>query len=208
MNTKTLTDEIKVLKEKNFVQDFDDVGPYIIVRTSNMLCPFLAIGRIGIGFLESKTVFTGILPIATDALDKHEILGSINASRYVEGIGFKLEPFTMFTKKIRFTSLGRINEEMNELIRDLESSEELVKLIRKLKPEIKVSIEMLPDFVMSDKRETEHVQLRSMQIAWFITVSKLITKGFSYKGDIYSIIELIELIAKKLHYMDGRLINL
>jgi len=192
-----IPDEIKILRKKNLVQEFYEAGSYIVVKTLNMLCPFLAITRVDMVpfFPEAKTVFMGILPLSAYTPGEREESRSGRAQYHLKGVGCKLEPFTIFTK-IRFTSLGEAKQESDKLISSIESNRRTMELIRKLNPEFKVFLGEFPSFI---KRETGNIY--SSELAWFIVVSKLLVKGPFYTKDIYLLVDLIESVAGGLQHM-------
>ncbi|MGQ9597267.1 MAG: hypothetical protein ACUVQY_08050 [Thermoproteota archaeon] len=194
-----IPDEIKILRKKNLVQEFYETESYIVVKTSDMLCPFLAITRVGMVpfFPEAKTVFMGILPLSTCAPGEREESRSGYALHRLRGVGCKLEPFTIFTK-IRFTSLGEAKEESDKLISSIESNQRAMELIRKLNPEFKVFLGEFPSFIRGTG-EAENGY--SSEFAWFIVVSKLLVKSPFRTKDIYLVVNLIESVAGGLRHM-------
>ncbi|MEM2598307.1 MAG: hypothetical protein QW482_01200 [Thermoproteota archaeon] len=192
------SEEIRVLKEKNYVHSFDDAKPYIIIKTQNMLCPILAIRKIGITPIESKAVFIGILPLA--GMAQNEGLEPTDKPNPLEDIGCELKPVTLFSKRVHFQNIGKNDKRIEELIKYLEYDQNLTELIKKIKPQVKISINVLPAFFMRWEKMVKN-SISNGQIAWFIAVSKMLNKGPWYKTDICLIITLIELIARKLNHI-------
>lgn len=188
-------DEVKILAKKRLVKDFQETGSYVLARTSNMICPFLAIRRMGVFPFspETKTVFIGILPLSTLV---HRGFHDNELDRF-RGIGCKLEPFTIFTK-IRFTHLGGGGEICERLVSNIESNRKIIELVRRLNPELKIIMDGFSN-IIGDEESDEN--LYSERLAWFIVVSKLLVKSPFYVKNIYLLVELIESVADVLRRM-------